>query len=530
MGSGVIQGSFLQSRPSGAAVRPLSGLAPAGRPAPLAAHVGAALGAKAPNGLPMAQLRPRPRACEPGTIYQVDPLVLRKSGAGQPLSRELRQQMERVFGAHFSEVRVHVGPQAGKIGAQAFAVGSDLFFAPGKYDPKTPAGRQLIGHELAHVVQQRTGRARGSHGERLVVLQDPLLEAEAERMGRRVARELVLPAALPARPGRLADLVPTVRGACVQRMQELVPSKKKRPISYEMPDKLQIYEGTLQLGGDVQRRFQQAKEAIAYAKSRLPFGAANIARDVEQSRNWGPWLANEISSTLDPLTSKVADLELTETNVPKVFGYGGNRSDDFRQKNIAAYRSIVARKLGSGVCDDFAAVVLFKLETLMGEEDEIYRLSVETDGPTNDHAVVILGAPGFGKDAGALVSDAGSVVVDAWPTKAFPVLAGNWIYRSKPAVVKFSVRGIKSTNRTSYKKLARAVFENPYSFSDKEEDKAYRRIGDDDPGAGKYAAYLKIRTDLRLYAEKQLREGSQKIYESPWSNLWQDLDSLDSTG
>lgn len=90
--------------------------------------------------------------------------------------------MEAALGEPFDDVRVHVGPEAQAVGALAFTRGSHLCFAPGNYDPDSPAGRELIGHELAHVVQQRQGRARGDG-----INSDPALEAEADRMGRAAA-------------------------------------------------------------------------------------------------------------------------------------------------------------------------------------------------------------------------------------------------------------------------------------------------------------------------------------------------------
>ena len=44
------------------------------------------------------------------------------------------------------------------IGAQAYTTGSDIHFAPGQYDPHSPAGQEVLGHELWHVVQQKEGR------------------------------------------------------------------------------------------------------------------------------------------------------------------------------------------------------------------------------------------------------------------------------------------------------------------------------------------------------------------------------------
>jgi hypothetical protein len=72
----------------------------------------------------------------------------------------VRGKMEAALGADFSAVRVHVGPQAERIGAIAFTIGSDIYFAPGRFQPATAHGQQLLGHELAHVVQQRAGRVK----------------------------------------------------------------------------------------------------------------------------------------------------------------------------------------------------------------------------------------------------------------------------------------------------------------------------------------------------------------------------------
>ncbi len=113
--------------------------------------------------------------------------LVRFGGGGRPLPDGVRQKMESFFKADFSDVRVHVGAEAPAIGALAFTMGSSLYFAPGQYSPDTPHGQQLLGHELAHVVQQRAGRVRNPFGSGVAVVQDPALEAEADRMGLRAA-------------------------------------------------------------------------------------------------------------------------------------------------------------------------------------------------------------------------------------------------------------------------------------------------------------------------------------------------------
>ncbi|GAA2759454.1 hypothetical protein GCM10009872_48140 [Actinopolymorpha rutila] len=66
--------------------------------------------------------------------------------------------METRFGHDFSRVRVHSDEKSAATtrayGALAYTTGSDIFFSPGRYQPYTATGRQLLAHELAHVVQQ----------------------------------------------------------------------------------------------------------------------------------------------------------------------------------------------------------------------------------------------------------------------------------------------------------------------------------------------------------------------------------------
>lgn len=123
-----------------------------------------------------------------GKAVQLPPhLAFRARGPGQPLPGPVLARMEDFFNADFSGVRVHVGPEASSIGALAFTLGSQIHFSPGQYDPQTQRGQRLLGHELTHVLQQRAGRARNPFGSGIAVLQDPLLEAEAERMGLRAS-------------------------------------------------------------------------------------------------------------------------------------------------------------------------------------------------------------------------------------------------------------------------------------------------------------------------------------------------------
>jgi len=90
-----------------------------------------------------------------GSTPAVDRVV---ASPGQPLDPGLRSQLASRFGADLDPVRVHTGREADaaadSIEADAFAVGSDIVFAEGKFAPDRAEGRQLIVHELTHVAQQ----------------------------------------------------------------------------------------------------------------------------------------------------------------------------------------------------------------------------------------------------------------------------------------------------------------------------------------------------------------------------------------
>ena len=78
--------------------------------------------------------------------------------SGQSLEHATQSDMEARFGHDFSRVKVHSDSRAAEsaksISARAYTYGRNVVFGAGEYAPNTSAGRQLLAHELAHVVQQ----------------------------------------------------------------------------------------------------------------------------------------------------------------------------------------------------------------------------------------------------------------------------------------------------------------------------------------------------------------------------------------
>jgi len=114
----------------------------------------------------------------PGVTADLEPGIKAMRGHGRPLSEAERAFFEPRFGCGFSHVRVHTDAKAAEaarsLRARAFTVGSDIVFGEGQHAPPTDEGKELIAHELTHVVQQST--TQGLHANRR-----PLYSSVAKR-------------------------------------------------------------------------------------------------------------------------------------------------------------------------------------------------------------------------------------------------------------------------------------------------------------------------------------------------------------
>lgn len=84
--------------------------------------------------------------------------VLGELGAGGPLPAQAAELFGAAYGSSLGHVQVHADSSVpARYGARALTVGHHVAFAPGRFQPDTEAGQELIGHELAHVAQQQGG-------------------------------------------------------------------------------------------------------------------------------------------------------------------------------------------------------------------------------------------------------------------------------------------------------------------------------------------------------------------------------------
>jgi hypothetical protein len=117
----------------------------------------------------------------------VESTIAAARGGGQALEGSLANQFGGALGHSVSDVRVHTDSTAAAltraVSARAFATGTDIFFAPGEYQPGTASGRELIAHEVAHTDQQRGAPMSGP-----LVVSNPgeALEVQADDTARQL--------------------------------------------------------------------------------------------------------------------------------------------------------------------------------------------------------------------------------------------------------------------------------------------------------------------------------------------------------
>lgn len=116
--------------------------------------------------------------------FEAAELVARARHDGAPLDAALRSQLEGALGTRLDGVRVHTDANADAaaraLGAQAFAIGNDVVFRGGAYDPQQRDGQRLIAHEVAHTVQARGQGAAPTGGAMTVSMPGDASEREAD--------------------------------------------------------------------------------------------------------------------------------------------------------------------------------------------------------------------------------------------------------------------------------------------------------------------------------------------------------------
>ena len=115
----------------------------------------------------------------------------RNRKGNKALPEGLNTNLEHSFGFDFSKVKIFKNShRAEQMDARAFTQGDQVHFAPGEFNPNSETGKNLIGHEFTHVVQQHAGMVTPTAvmGKGLLVNNDARLEQEADYFGKKAAK------------------------------------------------------------------------------------------------------------------------------------------------------------------------------------------------------------------------------------------------------------------------------------------------------------------------------------------------------
>lgn len=193
------------------------------------------------------------------------------STAGEPLADGHRDPLESHFQADLSDVRVHTSAEAAQsarsLNALAYTSGRDIYFASGMYAPASHSGRQLLAHEVAHVVQQGAGKepsiaAKSAHGVKIGAPDDSL-EMDADR----AAQEFMngsQPQLTDEEQRRRREAAPVQRFIQRQPATPNVPPAPVTPVDTNKPVRPPDPKGDLVVNTDTNVTFTGNVEYVRY--------------------------------------------------------------------------------------------------------------------------------------------------------------------------------------------------------------------------------------------------------------------------
>lgn len=140
-----------------------------------------------------AKLQRQPNLSQPAMApQQLESRLIQAGGTGEAPDPGTRAELTRHIGFDPSMMRLHTGPAAqaaaSALNADAFTIGPNVFFGAGKFDPRSPKGLGLIGHEATHVGQQLG--LRGDKMRFATKTGGDAMEQEAQEVGERIAANL----------------------------------------------------------------------------------------------------------------------------------------------------------------------------------------------------------------------------------------------------------------------------------------------------------------------------------------------------
>jgi hypothetical protein len=258
---------------------------------------------------------------------EVESSIQRARGGGQALDGATREHMESAFGTDFGGVRIHTGGEADRlnqaVSARAFTTGSDVFFRQGEYSPGSSSGRELLAHELTHVVQQG-GSASLQAKLTLGPVDDP-----AEREADEVARSVVQRSAASAAQQRGAGGVLRRKPAAEARKEYKIRIPRGITTSRQLLRyvEVRIFGRVVHLAWDLSKS-EAAREPARNVGKTLPFRPTLEALELYGVSPAAPGETAEAEAAykgLDPAEKEAINTEIDQRYYESMGIYPGSK-------------------------------------------------------------------------------------------------------------------------------------------------------------------------------------------------------------
>jgi hypothetical protein len=258
----------------------------------------------------------------------VESQIQSKLGSGSSLRDREASGFSNAYGVDLSGVRIHNDSVADELNrslqADAFTVGSDVFFRGGLYQPGTGAGDHLLGHELAHVAIQ------SGHG--LERMRSKVEAKRSESAGRHGPVDILRNAT--------AGHVPEIRRTKEDGDQANADdsgaekSKKKRRNAISIPNLMTLEEFTKQTKGNWPAHwYENASDVL---KQKLKAYHEKKTADSQMSQDARYKILHEIQVIAESYISK-RTVEMSKKNGDEE---GGTLNADGKDAKIAAISAL----------------------------------------------------------------------------------------------------------------------------------------------------------------------------------------------
>jgi hypothetical protein len=203
--------------------------------------------------------------------------------SGQPLNADTRGEMESAFGQDFSGVRVHTGQKADhlnqEVQAKAFTTGKDIFFRGGAYSPSSSEEKELLAHELTHVVQQQNAPASSS-GPSRVTFPNDASEVDAGKVAEAVVRQ----GALSRQAVEEEEQLDTARQAVEEEEEMQLARQAEEEEELPMAQQAEKEDESVQMArqAEEEEELQMARQAEEEEELQMAWQPEEVARQAER--------------------------------------------------------------------------------------------------------------------------------------------------------------------------------------------------------------------------------------------------------